>query len=138
METQLASPPSPRRAKVTEGYVDLLAERRETSDLRWAIREWQSRGDYRYGCHMSRKEIFDHVIQSDRVRHTIARVSGDCVLVTQVSSYLFPFSICTFEIFSLSTSSVFIVLLNIFKFFVCVYSFPFQTQPLTLIPSCVF
>lgn len=92
METQLASPPSPRRAKVTEGYVDLLAERRESSDLRWAIREWQSRGDYRYGSHMTRKEIFDHVMHSDRVGHTIAKLveeGGDAkALETEVEEIL--------------------------------------------------
>lgn len=76
MESHMTlSPPCPRKVRVTEGYVDLLAERRETSDLRWAIREWKSRGDYRYGQQMTRKEIFDHVIQSDRVKHTIAKVS---------------------------------------------------------------
>ena len=74
MEAQLPLPPTLQKVKVTEGYVDLLAERRDTSDLRWAIREWESRGDYRYGCSMSRKEIFDHVVKSDRVRHTINKV----------------------------------------------------------------
>ncbi|KAG0710136.1 Dihydroxyacetone phosphate acyltransferase [Chionoecetes opilio] len=74
METQPALPPSLRKVRLTEGYVDLLAERRDTSDLRWAIREWESRGNYRYGSHMTRKEMFDHVVQSDRVRHTITKL----------------------------------------------------------------
>lgn len=74
MEAHTCHPPAPSKAKMMEGYVDLLAERRDTSDLRWAIREWQSRGDYRYGCNMTRKEIFDHVIHSDRVRHTISKL----------------------------------------------------------------
>lgn len=78
MESQATlPPPCPRKVRVAEGYSDLLAERRETSDLRWAIREWRSRGNYRYGQQMTRKEIFDHVVGSDRVKHTIAKLAEE-------------------------------------------------------------
>lgn len=132
METQLAFPPSPRKVKVTGGYVDLLAERRDTSDLRWAIREWQSRGDYRYGSHMTRKDIFDHVLQSDRVGHTIAKVG--CILVTYISSYSFQLSLyLKYSVFPFSPFKFFC---HILWGFLSVHSFSFQTFPLIFIPIC--
>ncbi|KAK3876086.1 hypothetical protein Pcinc_019098 [Petrolisthes cinctipes] len=80
------------QGKPTCQYIDLLAERRQSSDLRWAIREWKSVGDYKYGNHLTRKEIFDHVLQSDRVQHTISQLveggKDQEVLINEVEEIL--------------------------------------------------
>lgn len=73
----MSSPGS--HVKPTCQYVDLLAERRQSSDLRWAIREWKSVGDYKYGNQLKRKEIFHRVLHSDRVQHTISQVTFYCL-----------------------------------------------------------
>ncbi|XP_068233240.1 dihydroxyacetone phosphate acyltransferase-like isoform X2 [Palaemon carinicauda] len=55
-------------------YTDILADRRETSDLRWALRDWESKGNYKFAMKMSRTEIFDKVMQSERVKYTIKKM----------------------------------------------------------------
>ncbi|XP_071550065.1 LOW QUALITY PROTEIN: dihydroxyacetone phosphate acyltransferase [Panulirus ornatus] len=63
--------PSCKRAQSSQKYIDLLTQRRKSSDLRWAVREWESVGNYKYGTIMTREEVFARVMQSDRVKHTI-------------------------------------------------------------------
>ncbi|XP_064106624.1 dihydroxyacetone phosphate acyltransferase-like isoform X1 [Macrobrachium nipponense] len=55
-------------------YMDMLADRRETSDLRWALRNWESKGNYKFAIKMTRTDIFDKVMQSERVKHTIEKM----------------------------------------------------------------
>lgn len=69
-----SSPPSCKKAHSSQEYIDLLDQRRKSSDLRWAVREWKSVGNYKYGTPMTREEVFDRVMQSDRVKHTINQV----------------------------------------------------------------
>ncbi|KAK7076899.1 hypothetical protein SK128_025627, partial [Halocaridina rubra] len=74
MESMTASIPDMKIQSTSLKYVDLLAERRENSDLRWALREWESKGDYKYGVKMKREEIFNRVLHSDRVKHAIDQI----------------------------------------------------------------
>ncbi|XP_045590154.2 dihydroxyacetone phosphate acyltransferase [Procambarus clarkii] len=89
-----ASPglPSQKRSQSRQEYIDLLAQRRQSSDLRWAAREWYSRGNYKYGNEMKREEVFKRVMQSDRVKHTIKQLvdgGGDYdVLVAEAEGIL--------------------------------------------------
>lgn len=82
MEQPIVSQSSPAacggKSKPKTQYIDLLEERRASSDLRWAAREWSSRGDYRYRLHLSRNDIFNRVMGSERVKHTISQVRIFC------------------------------------------------------------
>ncbi|XP_027229277.2 dihydroxyacetone phosphate acyltransferase isoform X1 [Penaeus vannamei] len=79
MEQPIVSQSSPAacggKSKPKTQYIDLLEERRASSDLRWAAREWSSRGDYRYRLHLSRNDIFNRVMGSERVKHTISQLA---------------------------------------------------------------
>lgn len=78
MEQPILSQTSPvacgGKARPKTQYIDLLEERRASSDLRWAAREWSSRGDYRYRLHLNRDDIFKRVMGSERVKHAISQV----------------------------------------------------------------
>ncbi|KAG7174565.1 dihydroxyacetone phosphate acyltransferase-like [Homarus americanus] len=92
MNPTSSSLPLRKRAQSRHEYIDLLAHRRQSSDLRWAAREWHSRGNYRYGNQLTREEVFDRVMQSDRVKHTISQLvvggSDHDVLVAEAEGIL--------------------------------------------------
>nr|XP_053651326.1 dihydroxyacetone phosphate acyltransferase-like [Cherax quadricarinatus] len=72
MRPAIPGSPPQKRGQPQQEYIDLLAERRQSSDLRWAAREWYSKGNYKYGLQMEREEVLSKVMQSDRVKHTIS------------------------------------------------------------------
>ncbi|CAL4068089.1 unnamed protein product [Meganyctiphanes norvegica] len=55
-------------------YVDLVAERREYSDLRFALQEWEPLKSYKYGTPLERTEIFNTVLHSERVNYIITQL----------------------------------------------------------------
>lgn len=61
-------------SSIESEYIDLLAERRESSDLRFALQEWEPLSSYKYGTPLERKEIFETVLQSDRVKYVITQL----------------------------------------------------------------
>ncbi|XP_076045200.1 dihydroxyacetone phosphate acyltransferase isoform X2 [Oratosquilla oratoria] len=66
--------------EVTESrtkYVDLLADRRGTSDVRWAVREWHPCVTYKHGKDLTREDVFKQVLSSERIQRNLLQLTKD-------------------------------------------------------------
>lgn len=62
-------------AHYKDGYEDILQERREKSDLKYSLRARPDVPKYKYRNARSPEDLKNHVINSDRVKYTVEKVS---------------------------------------------------------------
>ena len=71
-----ADDPSKVSARYKGEYEDILEDRRHTSDIWWATRSRTDVPRYKNNHVRSPKEVKEHVLASDRVRHAVYEVRG--------------------------------------------------------------